>query len=120
VSHESALELYGLADVAPAEVHLTLPRAYRHRRAPAGVRLHWPRVPLSEEEIRRVGSVRATSPERTLVDVLESGTQPEQVELALRQALERALTSRKRLRAAADARSKTARSRLERLPAVAA
>ena len=120
VSHESALELYGLADVAPSEVHLTLPRAYRHRRAPSGVRLHLPRVPLGENEIRRVGSVRATSPERTLLDVLESGTQPEQVELALRQALERALTTRERLRVAADARSKTARSRLERLLAVAA
>jgi predicted transcriptional regulator of viral defense system len=40
VSHKSALELYGLADVAPAEVRLTLPRTYRHRRAAAGVRLH--------------------------------------------------------------------------------
>src|SRR5437660_11117824 len=36
-SHESALELYALADVAPGDVHLTLPHAYRHRRAPFGV-----------------------------------------------------------------------------------
>jgi predicted transcriptional regulator of viral defense system len=114
VSHESALELYGLADVAPADVHLTLPRAYRHRQAPTGVRLHWPRAPLSDDEIRRVGSVRATSPERTLLDVLESGTQPEQVELAIQQALERTLTTPHRLRVAADARSKTVGARLGR------
>lgn len=115
VSHESALELYGLADVAPGDVHLTLPRTYRHRRAPFGVRFHRPRAPLQEKEIRRVQAVRATSPERTLIDVLEAGTQPEQVELAVRQAIERALTTASRLRAAGATRTQIIRRRLERL-----
>jgi predicted transcriptional regulator of viral defense system len=115
VSHESALELYSLADVAPADVHLTLPREYRHRRPPEGVRFHWPRMPLQTDEVRRVGAVRATSPERTLLDLLEAGTQPEQIQLAVRQALERALTTPNRLRTAGIARNKTTRDRLEGL-----
>ncbi|MBJ7600025.1 type IV toxin-antitoxin system AbiEi family antitoxin domain-containing protein [Candidatus Nephthysia bennettiae] len=115
VSHESALELYGLADVVPNEVHLTLPREYRHRRPHPGARLHRPRTPLRDNEVRRRHGFRTTTTERTLLDVLEAGTQPEQVELALRQALERALTTPARMRRASVGRSKTIRRHLERL-----
>jgi predicted transcriptional regulator of viral defense system len=34
ISHESALALYGLSDVSPNKVHITLPPALRIRRAP--------------------------------------------------------------------------------------
>lgn len=115
VSHESALEVYGLADVAPAAVHLTLPRAYRYRNAPASARYHYPREPLANGEVRRVHGIRVTAPERTIVDVLETGTQPEQVEMAVRQAIERGLTTAKRLRSAAGNRSATIRTKIERL-----
>lgn len=100
VSHESALELYDLSDVIPSKVHLTLPRRYRHRAAPVGVHFHFPREPLAEGDIRRVHGLPTTSLERTIVDALEAGTQLEQIEMAVRQALERALTTPKRLRAA--------------------
>jgi predicted transcriptional regulator of viral defense system len=115
VSHESALELYDLADVVPSEVHLTLPRQYRHRRPRRGVRLHRPRTPLRDSEVRRMHGVRTTTPERTLLDVLETGTQPEQVERALQQSLERALTTPARLQRASEGRSKTTRRQLEQL-----
>lgn len=115
VSHESALELYRLADVAPSEVHLTLPRSRRHRRAPVGVRLHFPRTPLAEDDVRPVHAMRATSPERTIVDVLEAGSQTEQVELAVRQSLAVSLTTERRLRSAVAGRSKSTRLALERL-----
>lgn len=114
VSHESALELYGLADVIPSDVHLTLSRARRSRRPRDGVRLHRPRTPLREEEIRQVHGLRATSVERTLLDVLQDATQPEQVDAAIIQALDRALTTPARLRAAASAWPATTRRALER------
>lgn len=114
VSHESALELYGLADVVPSQVHLTLPRQYRHRRPRRGVRLHRPRTPLLDTEVRRLHGLRTTTPERTLLDVLEAGTQPEQVERALQQALQRALTTPARLRRASEGRSMTTRRQLDK------
>ena len=115
VSHESALALYGLADVAPSEAHLTLPRRYRYRVAPSGARFHFPREPLGDREVRRVQGLRTTSPERTILDVLEAGTQLEQVVMAVRQAVERALTTPKRLRTAAAERASTVQTAVERL-----
>lgn len=104
VSHESALELYELSDLIPGAVHITLPRAKRGQRPRPGVRFHTLERPPGPSEIRSVEGVPVTSPERTIVDSLEAGTQPEQVELAVRQALDRGLTTPRRLRAAAAAR----------------
>jgi predicted transcriptional regulator of viral defense system len=115
VSHESALELYDLSDVIPSKIHLTLPRRYRHRKAPAGVRFHYPREPLADGEIRRVHGLPSTSVERTILDALEAGTQPEQIEMAVHQAVERALTTPRRLGAAAARRAATVRATVERL-----
>ncbi len=114
ITHESALELYELADVIPDEVHLTLSRERRGRRARDGVRLHRPRTRLREPEIRTVHGMRATSVERTLLDVLQDSTQPEQVDAAIHQALDRSLTTSTRLRAAATGWPATARRALER------
>jgi predicted transcriptional regulator of viral defense system len=101
VSHESALELYDLADVIPDTVHISVPRSQRGQRPRAGVRLHTLTRPLAGEEIREMSGVMATSPERTIVDCIDGGTQPEQVELAIRQALSRGLTTTRRLTDAA-------------------
>jgi predicted transcriptional regulator of viral defense system len=115
VSHESALELYELSDVIPNAVHITLPRAKRGQRARPGVRFHTLANPPGPNETRRVAGVLATNPERTIVDSLESGTQPEQIELAVRQALERGLTTPRRLRAAVDGRPGRVRTFIDRL-----
>jgi predicted transcriptional regulator of viral defense system len=115
VSHESALELYDLSDVVPSKIHLILPRRYRHRAAPVGVRFHYPREPLSNGDVRRVHGLPTTCPERTILDALEAGTQPEQIEMAVRQAVDRALTTPKRLRGAAAGRAATVRATVERL-----
>lgn len=49
------------------------------------------------------------SPERSIVDSLDDSEQPEQIELAIQQALSRGLTTRHRLRGAAARRSKRVR-----------
>jgi predicted transcriptional regulator of viral defense system len=115
VSHESALELYDLSDVIPNAVHITLPRAKRGQRSRAGVRFHTIEHPRGSNEIRRVAGIPVTSPERTIVDSLEAGTQPEQIELAVHQALQRGLTTSRRLRAAAASRPTRVRAFVDRL-----
>jgi predicted transcriptional regulator of viral defense system len=115
VSHESALELYELSDVIPNAVHITLPRAKRGQRPRSGVRFHVLTAPPRPNETRRVDGVVATSPERTIVDSLEAGTQPEQIEIAVQQALERGLTTSRRLRAAAANRPNRVRSFIDRV-----
>jgi predicted transcriptional regulator of viral defense system len=115
VSHESALELYELSDVIPNAVHITLPRAKRGQRPRPGVRFHTLEHSPGSKEIRRVAGVLATSPERTIVDSLEAGTQPEQIELAVHQALERGLTTTRLLLGAAAGRPSRVRAFIDRL-----
>lgn len=114
VSHESALELYELSDAIPDAVHLSLPRSERGQRRRAGVRLHTLNRPPEKDEVREIAGLPVTSPERTIVDTLEAGGQPEQIETAVRQALDRGLTTPRRLRAAASTRPVRIRSFIER------
>lgn len=115
VSHESALELYELSDVIPNAVHMTVPREKRGQRPRSGVRFHTLEHPPGPSETRRVSGVVATNPDRTIVDSLEAGTQLEQIELAVRQALDRGLTTPGRLRAAAAGRPTRVRAFVDRL-----
>lgn len=113
VSHASALELYGISDIIPSFVHVSVPRAKRGLRSRAGVRAHTLEAPLKASEVRQVAGVQVTSPERTLIDALEDGIQPEQVELGIRQALDRGLTTPRRLRESAAKRSARIRAAIE-------
>jgi predicted transcriptional regulator of viral defense system len=50
ISHETALDLYGLGDVNPAKIHITVPRTHRPRRhVPVQYRLH--RENLRDDEV---------------------------------------------------------------------
>jgi predicted transcriptional regulator of viral defense system len=117
VSHESALELYDLSDVIPNAVHITLPRAMRGQRPRPGVRFHTLEHPPGPNETRRVAGVLVTNADRTIVDSLKAGTQLEQIELAVRQALGRGLTTPRRLRAAAAGRPTRVRRFIDQLVA---
>lgn len=89
LSHESALALLDLSDNIPNAVHLLLGRRYRGLRRPSGVVIH---TRPDEEEVptvRREG-LALTAPARTLVDVALE-IQPEQLEMAVWQALGRGL-----------------------------
>lgn len=90
LSHESALLLYGLTDLLPVEIHLSVPRT-ASRRLP-GVRFHTAR--LEAEEITRRQGLPVTTLPRTLADLIRSGVAEEHVRQAVQQALERGLTSR--------------------------
>ena len=114
ISHESALELYDLSDVIPNAVHVSISRAQRGQRPRPCVRFHTLEQPPGSKEVRSLHGVPVTSPERTIVDALAAGTQPEQIELATAQALERGLTTPRRLRAAAEHRSARVRDLIER------
>jgi predicted transcriptional regulator of viral defense system len=100
ISHASALELYGLSDVLPSRVHLTVPPTFA--RASPGYILH--RVNLEPEEMTEYEGLPVTAPARTIIDAAAAGTGPEQIELAVRQAIERGLATAEHIRAAADRR----------------
>jgi predicted transcriptional regulator of viral defense system len=113
VSHETALDLHELSDLIPDAVDLTLPRARRGQRPREGVRLHTSKRHPSPNEVRELAGLPVTSPERTIADAFEGGSQPDQLELAVRQALARGITTTRRLHAAAAGRHAGTRAFLD-------
>ena len=104
VSHESALELHGLSDVLPNTVHLLVDRDDRGIKPPHGVNLHTTKKPLDPSEVVTRRGIRVTDPVRSILDAAGAGTAPEQIEVAVRQALEEGLATRRSLFARADQR----------------
>jgi predicted transcriptional regulator of viral defense system len=106
VSHESALDLLGLSDVIPDAVHLTVPRTRRSLPTIPGVRVHTTVRPLRlDERVVRDGMV-VTSAVRTILDAAEAGMAPDQVEMAIIQAVERGLATAQQLRRDAGERGR--------------
>jgi predicted transcriptional regulator of viral defense system len=104
VSHESALDLHELSDVIPNSVHLLVDRDDRGIRRPQGVTLHTTTKPLEPSEVVSREGIRATDPVRSILDAAAAGTAPEQIEMAVRQALHEGLTTRRSLLPRADRR----------------
>jgi predicted transcriptional regulator of viral defense system len=104
VSHESALELHGLSDVLPNTVHLLVGRDDRGIRRPRGVTLHTTMKALYPSEVVSRDGIRLTDPVRSILDAAGAGTAPEQIEMAVRQALDDGLVTRRSLLARADRR----------------
>jgi predicted transcriptional regulator of viral defense system len=88
VSHESALVLHELSDVLPDTVHLLVSREHRGIRPPAGVTLHTATTPIPDDEITTRNGIRVSTPSRAIADAAGSGTAPEQIQMAIRQALQ--------------------------------
>jgi len=107
ISHESALALYDLSDVMPAEVHVTVPRTASRRRE--GIRMHTNRV-RPVDIVKREG-LPVTSVPRSIADVARAGLSEDHVARAIREALQRGLTTREALLAEAKRRG----GRAERL-----
>ena len=115
MSPESALELLGLSDVIPDRIHLSVPRSRRKLSRRSGVALHTTTRPLTGSDVVVRDGMRVTGPARTIVDVAGAGVAPEQVVLAITQAIDRGLTTPGRLREAVRGRGR----RVEHLVAVA-
>jgi predicted transcriptional regulator of viral defense system len=105
VSHESALDLLGLSDVIPNNIHLTVPRSVRNLPKQPGVIAHTTTKPLGSADLTLREGIRVTSFERTILDVAEVGVAPEQVQHAVVEALGQGLTTRAQLEQAARERS---------------
>lgn len=93
LSHQTALALHELSDVLPAQVHLTLPSASRHRRfrVPTGVTLHF--ADVAPDERAWFGAVPLTTVRRTLSDCAKADLTPELLRQAAREALRRGLVT---------------------------
>ncbi|MDT8437039.1 MAG: type IV toxin-antitoxin system AbiEi family antitoxin domain-containing protein [Gemmatimonadota bacterium] len=67
ISYESALTMYGVSDVSPGRIHLTVPESYRtHRDVPKRLELH--HADLEPGDIHRIEGVPVTTFERTIRD----------------------------------------------------
>lgn len=106
VSHESALDILGLSDVIPDAIHLTVPRTFRKLTPLAGVTVHTTVRPIRPSNIVNRDGVRLTNAARTIADVVEAGLAPDQVERAVRSAIDRGLSTPRLLRAAASSRGR--------------
>jgi predicted transcriptional regulator of viral defense system len=110
VSHESALALHDLGDVNPHLVHLTVSPNFRARN-PAVV-IH--RAILPPDDIEDRGEFTVTTAVRTLLDIASGDVSQEQLDTAMVDALDRGLTSARRLRERADDHGERAALRIER------
>jgi predicted transcriptional regulator of viral defense system len=97
VSHSSALDLLDLSDVIPDAVHLTVPRTTRNLPTIPGVKIHTSKRPPGPKDVTYREGIRLTEPTRTILDSAEVGIGPEQIEMAVRQALRRGLTTTREL-----------------------
>ena len=104
VSHESALALLDLSDVVPDAIHLTVPRSRRYLPSISGVRLHTSSYPFHPGDLIEREGIKLTNPQRTIVDAAGAGTSPEQIEMAIRQAIRRGLVLPESLRDSAVSR----------------
>jgi predicted transcriptional regulator of viral defense system len=87
ISHDTALACYGLSDVLPGLVHVTIPRTASHRHA--RFRIHTSR--LGADDVGNVGGLRITSAARTIADVATAGLADELVVQAAREAIGRGM-----------------------------
>jgi predicted transcriptional regulator of viral defense system len=71
ISHESALAFYGMSEVSPSKIHVTVPIDARIRRdIPPHLAIH--HALLRSDEIRTVDAIPVTTPERSLRDAAAS------------------------------------------------
>lgn len=106
VSHTSALALLDLSDIIPDGFHLTVPRARRNVRTLPGTILHTTDRPFTPIDLTERAGMSVTTPGRTILDATAYGAGPEQIALAIEQAVQRAQLDPEALRAAAASYSR--------------
>ena len=111
ISHTSALALYGLSDIVPGEVHVTIPRSGSRRRP--GLRIHTASVPESAVTWRE--GIRVTTVARTIVDLAYAGLSEDRLLQAAREAIARGLVDREILDAEARPRGRRVGQIIDRI-----
>lgn len=109
ISHETALEMFDLSDVIPRSIHLTVPRTRRNLPRIPGVTIHTTTRHYTSADVMYRHGFRVASPTRAILDTAGYGLAPEQIEMAVRLALDRGLTIEEMLRDQASQRSKRVR-----------
>jgi predicted transcriptional regulator of viral defense system len=72
LSHDTALDLYDLCDVNPAQIHITIPTAYRvQKEVPPLYALH--KRDLEQSERTLFEGIPIVTPQRAILDGIESG-----------------------------------------------
>jgi predicted transcriptional regulator of viral defense system len=90
LSHETALLLYGISDVNPSRVNLTVPVSARMRRVhPKWITIH--RANLPTEDIHLHEGMPVTTVERSILDVLATGRRTDFARQAITDALRKGL-----------------------------
>jgi predicted transcriptional regulator of viral defense system len=86
ISHESALELYGISDVNPAKIHVTVPAGYRtHRQVPALYVLH--REDLTDRDRGSFEGIPVVSAAKAIRQLHEQHLRPSLLAQAIEQGL---------------------------------
>lgn len=92
LSHETALVLYGISDVNPSRVHLTVPKSARLRRErPEWIMIH--RADLTVPEISQHEGMPVTTVTRSIMDVLSTTRRTDIARQAITDALREGLLS---------------------------
>lgn len=110
VSHDSAALVHDLGELDPRHVHLSVPVGFRA--ADPAVVTHV--TELSATDVLDRGAWRVTTPLRTLLDLAGAETSQEQLGAAVAAALERGLTTARRIRTRSDEAGDRAALRIER------
>lgn len=90
LSHETALLLYGISDVNPSRVNLTVPVSARLRRVhPKWIAIH--RADLAPEYIQQYEGMPVTTVKRSILDVLTATRRTDVARQAITDALRKGL-----------------------------
>jgi predicted transcriptional regulator of viral defense system len=89
-SHQTALNIYGLTDLMPGKLHMTVPPTFRRSIVPNVLILH--RRKLSQDDVQARRGFAVTKVRRTIEDLLDAKSLPQEtlkeaLELALRRGL---------------------------------
>lgn len=98
VSHNTALSVHDLGTANPSEIHLTVPPGFR--KTDSAVVLH--RAVLAADEVEEREGYRITTPVRAIVECADGDVDQDALDSAVAEALQRGLTTRRRLLYAAQ------------------
>ena len=88
-SHQTALSFYELSDVNPSKITITVPKKFQKRSRPIKA-LRICKKDLSKKDIKQLKGLPVTAPMRTLLDIHEEESLPENlIEQAVKEALEK-------------------------------